>query len=80
MHVYSRRDLSWRTVPEGWALHCYGRHDAVLHVVPDTVHPGMWRVRCPDGALTDTANLTWARDGALSIALAMLNQQVEVAA
>jgi hypothetical protein len=46
----------------------------------DAVYPGMWRVRLSDGDLTDMANLTWARDGAVSIALGMLNQQVGAAA
>jgi hypothetical protein len=60
--------------PEGWALHCYGRHGAVLHVVPHTTYFDLWRVRLPDGALTNMANLTRARDAAASIALAMLNR------
>ena len=79
MRVYNRRDLAWQKVPEGWALHCRGLCDAV-YVVPDAVYPGMWRVRLSDGDLTDMANLTWARDGAVSIALGMLNQQVGAAA
>jgi hypothetical protein len=40
----------------------------------------MWRVRCSDGTLTDMANLTWARDAAVSIALGTLNRQEESAA
>ena len=31
-------------------------------VVPDAVHPGMWRVRWPDGRLSDITNLTRAKD------------------
>jgi hypothetical protein len=31
-------------------------------VVPDEVHPGMWRVRWPDGRLSDITNLTRAKD------------------
>jgi hypothetical protein len=31
-------------------------------VVPDAAHPGMWRVRWPDGRLSDITNLTWAKD------------------
>jgi hypothetical protein len=30
--------------------------------VPDAVHPGMWRVRWPDGRLSDMTNLTRAKD------------------
>ena len=31
-------------------------------VVPDSVHRGMWRVRWPDGHLSDMTNLTRAKD------------------
>ena len=30
--------------------------------VPDAAHPGMWRVRWPDGRLSDMTNLTRAKD------------------
>jgi hypothetical protein len=71
--MYGRPQLTWRPADDRWALYCVGHLDAVLHVVPDDVHPGMWRIRRPDGSLTDMANLTWARDGAISIALDLLN-------
>jgi hypothetical protein len=74
-HHYGRLDLTWRKVPDGtWALHCVGREDAILHVVPDAVHPKMWRIRSLDGRLSDMANLTWARDGAIGVALGILNR------
>jgi len=31
-------------------------------VVPNAAHPGMWRVRWPDGRLSDITNLTRAKD------------------
>jgi hypothetical protein len=31
-------------------------------VMPDAAHPGMWRVRWPDGRLSDMTNLTRAKD------------------
>jgi hypothetical protein len=31
-------------------------------VVPDAAHSGMWRVRWPDGRLSDMTNLTRAKD------------------
>jgi hypothetical protein len=31
-------------------------------VVPDAAHTGMWRVRWPDGRLSDMTNLTRAKD------------------
>jgi hypothetical protein len=43
-------------------------------IEPDSTWPGMWRVRMPDGHLTDMVNLTRAKDAAQSLALAVLNQ------
>jgi hypothetical protein len=48
------------------------RGDALFHgggktgfsVVPDQQHPRMWRVRYPDGKLSDLVNRTRARDAA----------------
>jgi hypothetical protein len=31
-------------------------------LVPDAVHTGVWRVRWPDGSLSDITNLTRAKD------------------
>jgi hypothetical protein len=39
----------------------------------------MWRVRLPDGHLTDMVNLSRAKDAAASHALATLNQRQEAA-
>jgi hypothetical protein len=33
-----------------------------LKVVPDAARPGMWRVRWPDGRVSDMTNLTRAKD------------------
>ena len=37
-------------------------------VVADERYPGMYRVRTPDGALSDMVNLTRAKDAALALA------------
>jgi hypothetical protein len=42
-------------------------------IEPDAEWPGMWRVRLPDGRLSDMANRTWAKDAARALALATLN-------
>jgi hypothetical protein len=42
-------------------------------VEPDSEWPGMWRVRLPDGDLSDMANRTRAKDAAQLLALATLN-------
>ena len=39
----------------------------------------MWRVRMPDGQLTEMVNLSRAKDAAASLALAILNQHREAA-
>jgi hypothetical protein len=65
--------LTWRANENGFALHRWQTKTPLLHGVPDTVYPGMWRVRSPDGRLTDMANLTRAKDAAVCIALEILN-------
>jgi hypothetical protein len=69
-----------REYPNGWALHCAGRRSAVLHVVPDATYPGMWRIRHPDGQLSDMANLIRAKDAAAAVAMRALNREMEQAA
>jgi hypothetical protein len=34
--------------------------------MPDSVYPGMWRVRWPDGRVSDLANLTRVNDAIAS--------------
>jgi hypothetical protein len=46
----------------------YGRR-TLLRIERDEVYPEMWRVRRPDGSLTDIVNRTRAKDAAVSIAL-----------
>jgi hypothetical protein len=43
--------------------------------IPDSTWPGMWRVRMPDGRLTDMVNLTRAKDAAHALALAVLKRK-----
>jgi hypothetical protein len=71
--MYDTTKLSWKKRQEGWALYCEGRSGPVLHVVPDETYPNMWRIKRQDGSLSDMTNLTWARDGALTVALRILN-------
>jgi hypothetical protein len=37
-------------------------HFRKARVAPDSKYPAMWRVRWPDGQLSDMANLTRAKD------------------
>jgi hypothetical protein len=43
---------------------CRGNIKTGLSVVPDAVHAGMWRIRYPDGSLSDIVNRTRAKDAA----------------
>ena len=57
-------------VPDGTEhhLHYGSSRKPIFRVVPDAIHPGMWRVVLPDGSLSDMANLTRARDAAFVMA------------
>jgi hypothetical protein len=45
-----------------------GVDNAASHsITPDTKFPSMWRVRYPDGSLSDIVNLTRARNAALPV-------------
>jgi hypothetical protein len=48
-------------------------------VVPDSKYPNMWHARLGDGALTDMANLSRAKDAATALAIGSLNDRQEVA-
>jgi hypothetical protein len=65
--------------------HCFGRHElvwdgpklrlgarVVATIEPDTNWPGVWRVRF-GGRLSDMANLSRAKDAAISLVLSELN-------
>ena len=42
-----------------------GKRRTGFAVVPDTKWPGMYRVRTPDGGLSDMVNLSRAKDAAI---------------
>ena len=76
MRVCSRRDLVW----DDKQLRLHSIRGRVLAAVePDRDWPGMWRVRMPDGHLTDMVNLSRVKDAAASLALGVLNQHREAA-
>jgi hypothetical protein len=58
----SNNVMIWKRAGSGWQLF-HDRH-LVGRVVPDTVHPGMWRVKLP-GGLSDLVNLTRAKEAAV---------------
>jgi hypothetical protein len=69
--TYDRRGLKWC----GSRLWLLSNRGLVLaSIEPDQSWPGMWRVRLPDGYLTDMVNLSRAKDAAGSLALGVLNR------
>ena len=71
MRVCSRRDLVWDDMQL--------RLRVLAAIEPDQTCPGLWRVRLPGGHLTDTVNLSRAKDAAASLALGVLNRHREAA-
>jgi hypothetical protein len=69
--MYERISLEWR----GDSLYLRGKGKPIVTILPDGKYPNMWRVRLPDGRLTDMVNRTRAKDAALSIALGILNER-----
>ena len=67
-HIFGRDELDWH----GNVLQP-GR-GKLAQIEPDAVWPSMWRVRTPDGRLTDMVNISRA---ARALALAALNQRGE---
>ena len=63
MQVFGRYDLAW----DGPNL-CSRAGTLLATVAPDTDWPNLYRVRLPDGRLTDMVNLSRAKDAALSLA------------
>jgi hypothetical protein len=49
-------------------LHYASAKHPLAEIIPDANWPGMWRVRWPDGSLSDLTNLSRARDAAIAIA------------
>jgi hypothetical protein len=49
-------------------LHYASAKHPIAEVIPDNRWPGMWRIRTPDGQLSDMTNLSRARDAAFVMA------------
>ena len=66
--MYDRHDLRW----DGHRLRMRSGR-LLATIVPDPDWDGMWRVRTPNGNVSDMVNLSRAKDAAQSNALASLN-------
>src|SRR5262245_30336891 len=69
MRHYANRDLQWRG---DWL--CL-RQRKIVQIVRDQQYPSMWRIRLPDGTVTDMLNRSRVRDATRSVALTVLSVQ-----
>jgi hypothetical protein len=65
--------LNWRDADGRLFLFHGNNRNLLLTVEPDSKYAGMYRIRFPDGGLSDMANLTRAKDAAVTLALKSLN-------
>jgi hypothetical protein len=68
--MIGRRELSWK----GERLYL-GTRLSGYAIVPDERWPSMWRVRSPDGTLSDMVNRARAKDAAMLMLAADLNAE-----
>lgn len=67
----------FRFLPDGDGLKCCSQTStrALVHLVRDKVHAGMWRVAQTDGSLSDLMNKTRAREVAVAIAATFVSKE-----
>lgn len=71
MNYYGSRRLSWSKNK------LYLGKQVLFEVVPDSTHKGMFRIKWPDGVLSeDLYNLSHAKDNSVKLALKQLNNGV----
>jgi hypothetical protein len=72
--MIGRNNLNWQRAGDSFSLHLGRSRRTILNIMPDAVHPEMWRVQYR-GVLSDFANLTRAKDAGIALALADLNMR-----
>jgi hypothetical protein len=76
-NIVGRDRLHWRHADDHWHLYHASSPTPLLTVEPDATYAGMYRIRFPDGRLSDMVNLTRAKDAACVLALRSLNSAVQ---
>jgi hypothetical protein len=71
--IYANHELEWKG--DRLIARDGSRSAPSVAVISDSNWPGMWRVKRPDGSVTDMLNRARARDAARSILLAIFNGQ-----
>jgi hypothetical protein len=61
-----RHDIRSKLIWGGNSLYMSGRRKPLAGIMPDGKWPRMWRVKYPDGTLSDMVNLSRAKDAALA--------------
>ena len=62
-----RSQLKWKRDGNDWVL-LYNRR-RMGPVTPDHQYPGMWRSPKSGGRVSDTANISWAKDAVMAEAI-----------
>ena len=65
--MYSTKNLNW----DGLRLHLGTQ---LVAAIVEAERPKMYRIKTPDGRLSDMVNLSRAKDAALTLALGALNK------
>src|SRR5262249_32145353 len=60
-------DLAWKRDGAEWVL--LDKRRRICRVAPDSEHRGLYRVVLSRGRISDMANLSWAKDAALAVAI-----------
>jgi hypothetical protein len=74
MIMLGRGDMHWK----GLSLYL-GTKKQDVTVLPDPLYPKMFRLRRPDGSMSDLANLARIKDAAMVIVAAIANSATKVA-
>jgi len=77
MRVHGRNNLRVQKTETGYCVKRMGSRRILSQIEPDVVYPKMWRIKRPDGSLSDMVNLTRAQDAAIGAALSILNADVK---
>jgi hypothetical protein len=75
--IVGRDRLTWRRESGLLCLYYRLHHGAIVTVEPDRTYPGLFRVRLPDGDLSEILNLSRAKDAAIAAVLHHLNSTVQ---
>ena len=61
-----------------FSLHNGNNDEVLANVIPDAKCVGMWRIKWPDGTMSDMVNVTRAKDAAKMIAARKLSTATSV--